>query len=64
MPSRSSLESLLSAALQQAGTENRLDVAEHILRALETLERKPRHAGIKFDPGTAGPRPTARACSS
>ena len=38
MPSRRSLSSLIFAALKRAGEENRLDVAEHLLRALEALE--------------------------
>lgn len=40
----STLETILAAALRQAAKEDRLDVAEHILRALELLERSERHA--------------------
>jgi hypothetical protein len=41
----STLEAMLAAALRQASREDRLDVAEHLLRALETLERVPRREG-------------------
>jgi hypothetical protein len=40
--SRVSLEALLGAALKRAAAEDRLDVAEHVLRALETLQRRQR----------------------
>jgi hypothetical protein len=33
---------MLAAALRQASEEDRLDVAEHILRALELLDRQER----------------------
>ncbi len=35
---RRSLKSLVFAALKRAGAENRLDVAEHLIRALEVLD--------------------------
>ena len=39
MPSRyRSLKSLVLAALNRAGAEKRLDVAEHLLHALEILD--------------------------
>ncbi len=39
MPSRHrSLKSLVFTALKRAGAENRLDVAEHLIRALEVLD--------------------------
>jgi hypothetical protein len=36
----STLEVMLAAALRQAAQEDRLDIAEHIIRALELLERQ------------------------
>jgi hypothetical protein len=38
------------AALKQAGADNRLDIAEHLLRALEVLDGEP----------SAGARPQLR----
>lgn len=38
MAQQQRLEALLLAALKQAMQENRLDVADHILKALETLD--------------------------
>ena len=40
MRPRRSLKSLVFAALKRAGAENRLDVAEHLLYALEVLDSK------------------------
>jgi len=35
------LEAVIHAALKQAAAENRLDVAEYLLQALETLAEEP-----------------------
>ena len=35
------LETIIHAALRRAAAENRFDVAEHLLRALETLAGEP-----------------------
>ena len=56
MPSHRSLRSLVFAALKRAGEDNRLDVAEHLLRALETLDAEPaqpssRHPHLRLIPG-------------
>jgi hypothetical protein len=40
-PQTDRLESEILALFRQACRQNRLDVAEHLLRALETLARKP-----------------------
>jgi hypothetical protein len=36
------LEAVIYAALKQAAAENRLDVAEHLLQALEVLAEEPK----------------------
>jgi hypothetical protein len=41
MAARHSLEGKILAALKAAFTEGRLDVAEHLVRALEILEPEP-----------------------
>lgn len=42
MTARHSLEAKTLAALKAAFAEDRLDVAEHLVRALEVLEGEPR----------------------
>jgi len=42
MPLPRSLGDQILAAFKQAQTAQRADVAEHLLRALETLEKKPK----------------------
>jgi len=41
MPPKETLEIQLLVALKQAMREDKLDVAEHILAALETLDTRP-----------------------
>jgi hypothetical protein len=42
---KGTLEAVIHAALKQAAAENRLDMAEHLLHALEILaeESRPQH---------------------
>ena len=53
---RWTLQMRVFAALKQAGAENRLDVAEHLLRALEILDRA--------EPRPRNKRPQLRLVSS
>ena len=45
MPARCSLDEKILAAFKQACVEDRLDVADHLLRALQVLDGEP-------EPGT------------